>query len=128
MIDVWENKGNLPVISEKKVIERVLKVKEKGRAILKIPKDRREKSLEKLEKIKEDSKVDNKDKVIKAGEFLQDLFDICTCSCNTLETCKCPKDKKVPALEWSFLQDQRNNRDMRIGGVDVNVIKLWQKR
>ena len=36
------------------------------------------------------------------SESLDKLFDICSCGCQVLESCKCPDDSKVPALEWVF--------------------------
>ena len=36
------------------------------------------------------------------------LFDICSCKCDTY--CKCPRQKQVPPIERSFLDDQRTKR------------------
>ncbi|CAH1099011.1 unnamed protein product [Psylliodes chrysocephalus] len=44
------------------------------------------------------------------------------------ESCSCEKKRKVPKAEWSFLQDQRSYRKMKIGEVDKIVTKQIQKR
>lgn len=46
------------------------------------------------------------------------LFGICACKCSESASCKCPLDRRVPLIERDFLNDQRNERKMVIGGVD----------
>jgi hypothetical protein len=48
------------------------------------------------------------------------IFDIAACKCTDFSLCKCEKSSKVPAIERKFLQDQRNARQMMIGGIDRN--------
>lgn len=47
------------------------------------------------------------------------LFDISSCKCKNMEECVCPRHKKVPAIERSFLIDQRTTRRMVIGTLDL---------
>ena len=60
-------------------------------------------------------------------EVLEKLFDICCCKC-PLNKCFCPAEKKVPAKEREFLDDQRTRRLMGIGGLDQAVTKKLRKR
>lgn len=56
------------------------------------------------------------------------LFDICSCKCKILLHCKCSRESKVPKEEHEFLLDQRGERKMLIGGVDLNrTLKLQKK-
>jgi len=59
------------------------------------------------------------------------LFDICSCKCVERKitdrgSCKCKN--KVPATEWEFWLDQKNNRKLFIGAVDVAATKKLKKR
>ena len=59
------------------------------------------------------------------------LFDIAACKCPSFENCCCDIVSKVPVLERSFLIDQRNERNMIIGGIDeieTKRINLLAKR
>lgn len=55
------------------------------------------------------------------------LFDICICKCD-LRNCICSIDKKVPALEYEILLDQRVPRLMSIAECDKNKTKKLKKR
>lgn len=55
------------------------------------------------------------------------LFDISACKCKAFAQCICPKDKKVPKQEQTFLTDQRTSRVMVICGIDVTATKKLQK-
>src|SRR6218665_2576535 len=47
------------------------------------------------------------------------LFDLSKCKCSDMvSNCKCAKAHTVPANERQFLQDQRRQRKMIIGGID----------
>ena len=68
---------------------------------------------------------------------LNSLFDIAACKCeisyneSTKQVslpCNCPRDFKVPKEEILFLYDQRNSRQMFIGGVDITATNRLQKR
>lgn len=41
---------------------------------------------------------------------------------------KCDKNRKIPDLEWTFIEDQRNMRKMAIGNVDTEVTAILAKR
>lgn len=47
------------------------------------------------------------------------LFDISSCKCEA--KCNCPYELKVPLDERDFLHDQRNNRNMFIGSIDLRA-------
>lgn len=67
----------------------------------------------------------------KLDGFLNDskkLFDFASCKCNSFESCTCSKDKKVPAIERSFLLDQRSDRNMFVGSKDVRTSNVLRKR
>lgn len=67
----------------------------------------------------------------KIHKFVADcemLFDIAACKCVNLSACSCEKDKKVPINEREFLIDQRTNRRMFIGNVDISATKQLQKQ
>ena len=76
-----------------------------------------------------------------------ELFDICACKCKflfdaTVEEenilcmdhwrteviCSCPTPIRIHSRESKFLLDQRSERRMRIGGVDVAVSRDYMKR
>lgn len=126
IMSLWVDKGNLPVIGEKAVIDKIKQVCDKAKALLKVPKERRLRLLEELE-IEEEGKVaGGSAKKKKKTDYLQALFDICSCKCQSRDTCKCIKERKVPPREWDFLADQRNDRDKVIGDVDKKVTEAWQ--
>ena len=56
------------------------------------------------------------------------LFDFSSCKCADIYLCSCPKDKKVPGIERTFLLDQRNERQMFIGPVDIATSNKLSKR
>ena len=74
------------------------------------------------------SSQEYQDKIKKFKEHAKILFDFSACKCNSFENCSCPKIKKVPILEQHFLTDQRNARNMIIGGVDIENTKILQQR
>ena len=64
--------------------------------------------------------------------WLHSLFDVCTCKCFIPEspvvhskkcTCSCEVADRIPVKEISFLQDQRNDRKMYIGVLDMSHTK-----
>lgn len=56
------------------------------------------------------------------------LFDVSSCKCKEFLQCNCPKKTKVPKEEQSFLADQRTDRKMVIGNIDVSETKKLEKR
>jgi hypothetical protein len=129
VMSLWLEKGNLPVIGEKAVIDKLKQVCVKAKTLLKVPKERRLRLLEEIENeedgiVAEGSSKTKKKK--KNTDYLQSLFDICTCKCQSRDICSCTKERKVPAREWDFLADQRNDREKVIGDVDKKVTEAWQ--
>ena len=124
LISLWVGQGNLPTLSEQSVILKIQKLCDRAKAILKVPEARRLKLLHDLENAEEfnEAHAQKKEKTV---DFFHNLFDICPCKCLIRSTCKCPKDKKVPVLEWDFLWDQRSDRDRFIGEVDQEVTEKW---
>ena len=118
---IWIDKGNLPVISDRTILEKIEKVHIKGKSLLKIPNERRLKMLE-----SDPSKV-NKNKSHEI-DMLHKLFDICSCKCETRDSCSCPGTRKVSLREWEFLVDQKTDRKMQIGNIDKQVTDQWQKK
>jgi len=51
------------------------------------------------------------------------LFDIAICKCINFPSCKCKLQHEVPPAERIFLTDQRNQRKILIGSVDVGTTK-----
>ena len=49
------------------------------------------------------------------------LFDISSCKCKSFSKCNCERNRKIPEREQSFLTDQRTDRKMVIGNVDLAI-------
>lgn len=110
---IWQ-RASLPIVTHKRIVDMILSFHAKYKNIIKPMKSRHTPFLnEKLQKFKNNAKR---------------LFDICACKCSTFQSCKCPKERKVPAIEWPFIIDQRNNRKMVIGTVDHVMTQKLQKR
>ena len=60
--EVWENKGNLPTIAHRAVLDNIEKVFKRGRELQKIPQDKRSKLLDKIES--NPSNIFNKNKLV----------------------------------------------------------------
>ena len=56
------------------------------------------------------------------------VFDFSACDSVDFGSCFCPKDKKVPKIEQSFLKDQRTGRNLFISSVDKEVSDTLRKR
>jgi hypothetical protein len=69
---------------------------------------------------------------LKLETFVKDserIFEVAACKCAAeLRTCTCPRDKKIPEIEQEFIRDQRNERKMFIGGVDIKHNIILNKR
>ena len=52
---------------------------------------------------------------------LVELLDIADCKCENFISCRCNKENEVPKEEQIFLEDQRGNRKMMIGGLDAKI-------
>ena len=131
---IWVDKWNLPIVSDRTILEKIEKVYTKGKNLLKIPLERRTKILEDQEGSDDSSLKTSKGKRKQKSQFpredfLHSLFDICSCKCESREDCKCPKERKVPLREWEFLSDQRKDRNdqtFMIGHVDQTVTSKWK--
>ena len=86
LIDLWKNKGNLPTEGLYSVQKKVEVLYNRGRNILKIPRERREKMFDREEE--EGIKRGRKKKI--NLETFENLFDICTCKHMSREDCYCP--------------------------------------
>ena len=107
------------------VFRRVKEVYTRGQAMLKIPKERRDKMLSDLEKT--EASVDNGRRKKKKLDTFENLFDICPCKHISRDVCDCPASQKVPQREFLFLLDQRTDRKMIIFDVDGVVSKAWKQ-
>lgn len=56
------------------------------------------------------------------------LFEITACKCVSYVNCKCKKNRKIPASEIKFLEDQRSERKLAIGRINLNETKKLQKK
>jgi len=57
------------------------------------------------------------------------LFDIAFCKCKDPRiSCSCPRARKIPCLEISFVLDQRAERNMCIGSIDKEDSAILEKR
>lgn len=114
VIDIWEERASIPVVSLKRVIGMILSYNCKYKNVMKPFKSRNTPFLQsKIEKFKSDA---------------ANLFDICACKCQDLFSCNCEKRSKVPEREKQFLIDQRTVRKMAIANVDRITTQKLQKR
>ena len=107
--DVWR-KSSLPTVSHTRVIQLLKAYHLKWKNLIK--------SLKRLS-------ADQKNDFIQHRRV---LFDICSCKCKQIQLCCCPREKKVPKEEQKFLLDQRQERKMRIGGIDRILSTKLQKK
>ena len=104
VMSLWLEKGNLPVIGEKAVIDKLKHVCVKAKTLLKVPKERRLRLLEEIEN-EEDGIVaegSSKTKKKKNTDYLQSLFDICTCKCQSRDICSCTKRERYQQGSGTF--------------------------
>lgn len=113
--EIWHT-ASLPFISRQRIVQMIRTYNEK---YLKIKKYFGMKTLStttletKLETFQKDS---------------QKLFDISSCKCVSFDKCSCPKPKRIPEMERTFLIDQRTLRQMSIGTVDLKTTEKLRKR
>jgi hypothetical protein len=115
LVIIW-NKSSIPIISNKKIVEKITKLNNEYRKILKPYKGRKE--SESYKKKLDDLKC----------MWEQTLFDIACCKCDNFESCCCSKERKVPVNERTFLTDQRSTRTLIIGPVDTTTSKQLKKK
>lgn len=106
---IWK-KASLPVVSHQEVIRLIRNFNEKYKNIKRIPKSR--KGADKIRKVFFD-------------EANSTLFDISACKCLNYEQCKC--SVKIPSMERNFLADQRHERKMVIGSVDISATQKMKR-
>lgn len=111
--NIWL-KASIPCITQKKIAEKVKLYHEKYRNVLK-PFKGRQKDPAYIKKIE-----------CFGAEARVRLFDVSFCKCADYTTCRCEKGKRVPIAERDFLTDQRNEKQMMIGGVDYKKTKKIQ--
>lgn len=112
--DIW-NKASIPVVSRNRIVKLLQTYHTKYVNLLKPFKSRQN-----------DSTYINKIQSFKNEASLR-LFDIAACKCDLTSesvSCSCEKSRKVPAIEVSFLLDQRSARKM----AKATLISFKQKR
>lgn len=55
------------------------------------------------------------------------LFHICSCKCEDVYQCSCPRDSKVPKNEREFLIDQKSIRDMYFSCQDEQLTEKFER-
>lgn len=113
--EIWK-KSSIPDSSTKNILYMVLKLREQCEKLKKSSAATR-KNPDKFRMCVEKFKI----------EVLNKLFDICSCKC-AKNNCSCPGERKIPKKEQDFLEDQRNERLMMIGGYDVLETRKIEKR
>lgn len=104
---LW-SKASIPVVSDQEILHLIKNYHEKVRKIKKPIKSRNTDSMEqRMQKFRQDAKTK--------------LFDISSCKCLDFISCKCTH--KIPVKERVFLLDQRNERKMVIGSIDIVTTK-----
>lgn len=106
LLDLWKM-SSIPAVSKNIVIAMLKQCQEKKRNLLKSKDSKKGKAIT----YNQNLKIFNKD--------MFRLFDITACKCKEFALCNCSKEKKVPKGERAFITDQRTERRMVIGAVDV---------
>ena len=110
------NTASIPVIDTKSVVNLIKKLIDKVKGLAKYP------SSKKTSIIYQD-----------CLKSLQTVFDICTCKCvdsgiQENSQCICPLSHKIPPTEWSFWLNQKTERKMYIGAIDIKATGMLQKK
>ena len=109
VIKIWNNAG-IPTVSLRRVEQKIESIHKSLKSDLK---KKRELKINAISASKQESLY---------------LFDVAACQCLDFNDCCCSRELKVPLLEREFLTDQRNNRQMIIGGLDkITTSKLIKK-
>lgn len=109
------NRASIPILSMERIKFMITSFKDKHKNLMKCYKQQKESESYKC-------------KLISFSENAQKLFDIASCKCQKREHCSCIATKKIPLKEFEFLQDQRNERNLFIAGVDAATSKFQMKR
>lgn len=113
MCKIWK-KATIPIVSRTRVIQCIQAYHDKYLKLIRHPKSKQNNSY-----------------LLKKKEFqvnAQKLFDISCCKCKYFENCVCEMKNKVPVKERPFLTDQRTERKMYIGNVDIVETTKMEKR
>ena len=114
IVFLWK-KASIPTVSEKRIGIMLNDLLESYRTIMK-PYSSRKDIPSYQDKLKQyGSQMDTQ------------LFDIAYCKCRG-GTCGCEKSMRVPVQEKPFLLDQRTERKMSIGGVDIQTTQTLEQR
>lgn len=105
---LWR-KASLPIVSHNRGMQLIKSYHAKCKNLLK--------SLKRL----------SEEKIQDFHRNSEKLFDVSSCKCKDLELCKCSKDQKIPKEERAFLIDQRTERKMIMGTVDLLTTKRKKK-
>lgn len=113
---IWE-KASIPVIIHKRVLQMIRAYHDKYRNLTKPYKKRQ-------------GSENYKNKIRIFQENSRRLFDICSCKCKNIgnSMCTCEKNRRVPKRETAFLIDQRTERKMIIGSIDLVTTKRESDR
>lgn len=114
----WVTDGNLPTVSIQRIRKRI-----------------EDEHLNYRSKMKQFNKVEDGGNIEKLLVDISDyrdsneysLFDICSCKCPNLPVCS-GGHERIDPKEVSFLIDQRSDRLMAIGSVDVATTKVLKQR
>ncbi|XP_061717533.1 uncharacterized protein LOC133525257 [Cydia pomonella] len=111
---IW-TRASIPFIEHRTIVARIKAYHDKYRFILKPYQKRKSNDnyLQKLQQFKTDSKK---------------LFDIASCKCSCFISCLCEKRRKIPIQERDFMIDQRNERKMMIGSIDLVTTKRFERK
>lgn len=115
LMKIWE-KASIPTISFNRIFLKLLDFHSKYRKISKLLSSGR---VSRKAKVKIDSFKCKSQKT---------LFDLSSCKCKSFSECDCVKSRKVPKSEQIFLSDQRLERKMYIGGIDLKMTQEKKRK
>lgn len=114
--EIW-SRASIPYITHKSIVRKVNTLHERFRTFMKSYTSTRKNNASFLAKV---------EKFRRSNE--EELFDIATCRCVDYDKCKCIKEDKIPVEEREFLIDQRHERRMVIGGVDIRKTQQLKRK
>ena len=109
LIQLWDQ-ASIPSVSYQRILQMIRSQRDKTINLIKTPKQKQGQELfqEKLKKLRVQGKS---------------LFDITFCKCKSFKQCNCPLQQRVPIDEEAFLTDQRQERKMVMGMVDITTTR-----
>ena len=105
LMQIWQ-KASIPTIQEysiEQLLQRFL-----------------DKHANKLRSIGKDNFEDIAANYLKSNDV---LFNISSCKCKDFANCTCSKEKKIPKAEREFFEDQKKDRDIYIGALDIAMTR-----